>query len=478
MPDFYAEPYLHLASLSHKSALISWGAFYFRLKGGSTDGAKLVDDGDLKHVFPPRRESIGARSEPYGPAIVEVRDQGGRVVAEAVTDQANHVWISGLEPDTTYRYVVRVKGEEWASGTRLDWDPVLKGLRDKGRAYRNEFRTFPDPKASSGKVAFAVIGDFGVGVRKEPTDSVRQAEVAEALRAALDSRQLRFVVTAGDNIYASKKIGPLPIGGQGDEDDDWFFTFYQPYRYVINRIPVFPCIGNHDASETEDRDDRDQVMDNFYLRERLASEVPAGRASIYPGLFYRFSFGKDVELVALDTSKEPDKFSERLILHPNHRGFLESAFPAATGEPRWLIPFCHHPPYCAGPLHGNTKEFLERKIDFAGARSTLLERFARAGVRVVLSGHEHNFQHSRADGIDFLVTGGAGKVRTDRPKTDDWQKAHTQSWCAECHFLLVTIEGRRLTADVIGAADQEALVRRLPEDVAGGEVALPIAVNL
>jgi hypothetical protein len=30
VPEFQAEPYLHLAGLSHKSALVSWGAFYFK----------------------------------------------------------------------------------------------------------------------------------------------------------------------------------------------------------------------------------------------------------------------------------------------------------------------------------------------------------------------------------------------------------------------------------------------------------------
>ena len=35
--DLHSEPYLCLASLTHKSALISWGAFYFRQKKDSND---------------------------------------------------------------------------------------------------------------------------------------------------------------------------------------------------------------------------------------------------------------------------------------------------------------------------------------------------------------------------------------------------------------------------------------------------------
>src|SRR5262245_14321134 len=54
VPEFHAEPYLHLAGLSHKSALIAWGAFYFKAR--SHKQWKLVDDRDLRHVHPPRRE--------------------------------------------------------------------------------------------------------------------------------------------------------------------------------------------------------------------------------------------------------------------------------------------------------------------------------------------------------------------------------------------------------------------------------------
>src|ERR671911_708704 len=82
MPDFHAEPYIYLAGLTHKAALIAWGAFYFRTR---SDGRmKIVDDHDLQWVHPPRCDSIGCRSKPFGPAIVEVRDRAGRVVATAL----------------------------------------------------------------------------------------------------------------------------------------------------------------------------------------------------------------------------------------------------------------------------------------------------------------------------------------------------------------------------------------------------------
>ena len=205
MPEFHSEPYVYLAGLSHKSALIAWGAFYFRTRSGGT--AKLVDDDDLQWVHPPRCDSIGCRSKPYGPAEVEVRDETGVLVAAAMTNECNHCLISGLQPDTAYTYTVRVKHEEWASGLRWDWDPATQGLVQNGSSYTNEFRTLPDPtQPLSGPFTFAVIGDFGSGIRRPSTSTRRQREVGLALQRAVLTENVRVILTTGDNIYAAQRF--------------------------------------------------------------------------------------------------------------------------------------------------------------------------------------------------------------------------------------------------------------------------------
>jgi hypothetical protein len=461
MPEFHAEPYLYLPAISHKSVLVAWGAFYFRVK--SSGEMKLVQDEDLRHVHPPRRDTIGARSAPYGLGRVEVRDVQGTLVAAAQTETTNHCWITGLEPDTEYSYRVLVKGEEWAQGVRWDWSPPAQALI-QGSHYDNRFRTNPAPEHPASSLTFAVMGDFGVGMKKESRDR-RQQQVANALRAACDEHGIRLILTTGDNIYAGKRFLGLPVGETGDEDDDWFFTYFQPYRYVLNRVCVYPSIGNHDTAETEDHDDRAQVEDNLYIRERIAGEEAAGRASFEPGLFYRVRYGSDIEFVCIDTSKE-SFFAQRLFEHPKHRDFLANAFPAAGARPAWRIPFCHHPPYSAGPTHHNTRSMQK-----------LIPLFHRAGVRVLFSGHEHNFQHAIADGINYFVTGAAGKQRTAVP--DDFASAHTQSWSSSCHFLLAAISGNTMTVRAVGELGDALSLHDIQRfDPLGRVVEGPMAITL
>lgn len=470
MARTHIEQYLYLADLTHESALIAWGGFHFR-QHDDEPGWELVDDERLQA----REETIGERSEPYGDARVCVYDERGRVVSEARTSARNHVLVSGLEPGRRYRYAVFVDGEEWAAGERNDWifDPSSghEHLCRSGRRYDNTFQTFPDPKASA-DLSFVLIGDYGVGIRGHSDSARRQREVAAALERAVHQHDVRFLVTAGDNIYLPKQASAegLPKQesdqGSGDEDDDWFFTFYQPYRYIINRIPVYPTVGNHDSDETEQSDDREQLEDNFFLRTRF-SHPEGKRSSEGPGLYYRFKFGRDIELVSIDTSQASSEDRDYYFELPAHREFLEETFSPRSRrhtDARWVIPFAHHPPYCAGPRHGNNEAMIR----------DLVPLFRAAGVRAMFAGHEHNFQYALHDDIHYFVSGAAAKLRPEPPTR--FEAAHTQAWAAEQHFLLVRIRGDEMRVTPIARSRGDELIMLRPTSVRG-EVALPIVIR-
>lgn len=424
-PELHDEPFVHLVDLSHDCVLVAWGAFWFR-RHDTGQRWEIVDDHDLLAVAG-RRTCIGSGAEPFGDSRVEVLDAEGEVVAVATTTDRTWAWVEGLKPDTDYRYRILVDGKEWADGERWDSVPSPRGgydLAPAGNHYDLRFRTWPAPDAEAECTRFVAIGDYGVGIRSDSESSRRQRRVAEALQHLTEEGDIRFVLSLGDNIYAGEQ-GQVD-DESGGEDDDWYSSFFQPYRYVISRIPVFPAIGNHDTTDTEGSDDRAQMEDNFHVRERFRDSQD--RASVGPGLFYRFRFGRSLELVCVDTSLDSDDPAHhRFFQVPDHLEWLEDAF--GDDEPRWRIPFSHHPVFCAGPSHRNDAEMVD----------TLLPLFERSGVRLALAGHEHNFQVSEVDGRTFVVSGAGGKVREELPEQFD--AAGTTAWAAQAHLLLVEIDG-------------------------------------
>ncbi len=464
MPDTHFEPFVHLVDVTAGRALIAWGGFWFRRD--DPDGRwRVLADGHLRDVDHGRTASMGVRSEPYGEAVVEVLDLKGGVVSSRGTDTVNHVWIDGLDADTEYRYRITVDGRPWAEGPRLDWGPVPRGgldLRPVGRSYTLRFRTHPAPDVGA-PVDFAVLGDYGVGVLVDVESSRRQRRVAAVLDRLTDDPGIRLVIATGDNVYAG--AGTRGSAGSGDQDDDWYGSFYQPYRYSLARVPVYPTVGNHDTSDEESSDDRAQIRDNFHTDARFTPEVAGARASIDPGMFYRFSFGADVEFVCIDTSLADSLPTKHFFEHPRHRGFLDAAFPEGPG-PRWRIPFSHHPAYCAGPHHPNTAAMVEH----------LVPLFTRAGVRAAFAGHEHNFQLSRVEDIHYFLSGAGGQLREEAPA--GFAEAATAAWAAQAHLLLARIDAGSMTVTPIAALGRDGNPQLMtPQAPDGGVVEVPFVVT-
>ena len=401
------EQYLHLPALTHDSAIVAWGGFYFEVETDDDEEKwKLLEDEKIPDRDPTRPGSIGLNSKLCGPAaeVELINTQSGETRTIFVED-ANHAVIRELQPDTEYRYRVAVLDNngartEWAGGPLNNWNSATKRMEQTAQPYDNRFRTFPAPDADVSRLSFVVIGDFGRGVRKpSKTDELRcQADIARALEKAVDDTDARFMLTTGDNIYAHRKFLFI-VSDSGDEDKDWFYTYYQPYRYIINRIPTFPAFGNHDESETEEMDDRDQLYDNLYVRPHFEVLRDPQDAVTDRGLLYRFQFGKQIEFICLDTSKD-HILAKRFFEMPENRPFIERALPSTPGG-GWRIAFSHHPVYCAGPVHDGRPSL----------QKLMSERGHQAGVRVFFNGHEHNLQHSQDSVTDYFITGGSGSSR-------------------------------------------------------------------
>ncbi|HEX8362993.1 MAG TPA: metallophosphoesterase [Longimicrobium sp.] len=459
-----------VAHVEHDRVMLAWGAFYYQdlgLVAGGDHRFKIVDDGKLKK-FPEARRTrgtFGRNTESYGPARTRI----GEVLADGSVDWhpwldahwATFNWHTDVRPNTRYRYEVEVNGSRWAAPLRTvitaqgERGVYRRFMTENGKTgtfdedatlHASEFTTFPHPDAPSGTLRFAVLGDPGTGKAEQYAVGARLAEL-------IDKLQIRFVLTTGDNIYArGSKAGKViqTITGRfqmsGDEDDDWIASYYLPYRDVINRVPVFPCLGNHDSENTEDDDDLPQMIDNFYLLERFA--VIADRWRIgdarYDTLFYRFPFGRDTEFVAVDTSFSDRSGARPIPLEmPPHQEFIQEVLDSPA--PAWRIPFGHHPPFTLGPNHKDN-ERMQR----------VAERFAaEGGVRVWLSGHEHNCQHHQENGVHYVVTGASGKG-------DSAPKRKTGRACCYAvpvHVMVVTVGPGGVQIELHGINGRVAPVR-------------------
>jgi tartrate-resistant acid phosphatase type 5 len=466
----HREPFVHLADLTHEHALIAWGAFFFTDPDGDGDGWRIVEDPDVHAAAGDgRRETIGVSSAPYGTAEVIVTDAAtGAVVALATTSDANHVWVRGLAPDTEHTYRILIDGEPWGASATFDWVDRGDGpdLVRTDRGYDHRFRTFPAPDVAA-PLRFAVLGDYGVGILGGDDDARRQLRIADALERAVSHAGVRLVLTTGDNVYLGEED---TADGFGDEDDDWYSSFYQPYRYVIDRVPFFPGVGNHDTGESERSDNRSQLADNLFTDLRFAPAVADGRAALDPGLYYRFRYGADIEFVCIDTTEAEELEGHTYFFdHPAHRDFLEASFPVAVDQvtgPRWRIPFTHHPPFTAGPDHENLQPLIDR----------LVPLLHRSRTPCVISGHEHNFQHNLLDGVHGIVSGAAGKLDRERPERFD--AAGTRSWAAEGHLLIVDVDGERLTVHPVTDVDGDGAFTYLERSTPAGEqVTGPVEVE-
>jgi len=244
------------------------------------------------------------------------------------------------------------------------------------------------------------IGAFD-GIRRSTTygkDSrlmVRDAVYIETKRSDID-----FILCLGD-IAAN----------DGRRTDHWkmFLDEYKHNSPIIDEIPFVPVIGNHDYAN-----------DPKYGWENYSSIFD------YPR-FYTIGF-KDAELFVVDSdfildqkcfidNDEQDSLFEQWFVSSENiseQSWLEQKL--AASKKSFKIVAMHHPPFSFGK---HSKDWYNSSYgnDLVEKRKTLINIFKKYNVDVVLSGHDHLYQHNDLtyqddSGIDrtihFVISSGGG----------------------------------------------------------------------
>ena len=179
--------------------------------------------------------------------------------------------------------------------------------------------------------------------------------------------------------------------------------FFGVYRDIFRRVPVYAAIGNHEHESD--------------------GALPFERALVLPGneRFYSFDWAS-VHFVVLDT---------------NHIGEAQARWldrDLAASSQRIRVVLGHHPPVTSarrGPNQAYVKWFVP-----------ILERH---GVELVISGHEHHYERSvPLHGVTYVVSGGGGADLY--PVGRSW---HTEQARSVHHFLILEVEGSRLTSSAV-----------------------------
>ncbi len=364
--------------------------------------------------------TIGRSSPSRGEATI-------RIAGRTLSSRLGTVTVSGLEPDHSYPYEISMGGRRLAGG---------------------EVRTWP---AQSDKVCFFVIGDYGTG---QPLQyQVARAMWQEFQKRANSDNPVRFVISVGDNIYGNVSGFLLGIGHTGASDIDWTTKFFEPYEPLLARIPWFPTLGNHDGNETESRGDLNAYLDNM--------PFPGGK----PARYYHFNYGGLADFFGLDSTRNSDSGPPRAAYSQDSAEFrwMQQEFPKAKAP--WVIPYFHHPFFNAGPLHPPSLRDLQHWLPL----------FEEAHVKVVFSGHEHNFQMTEDDdstfGIRFFTSGAGGELRPGNIRRK-MRKAHIAAWAPQNHFLEVEIEGKTMRVTPLSFQPVEVV------DPDGNAVQAPFVVTL
>lgn len=213
-------------------------------------------------------------------------------------------------------------------------------------------------KSDQKSTRFAVIGDYGM-------DGPNEKAVADLVK----QWRPEFIVTVGDNNYQE---------GEAETIDENIGKYYHQYIYPYkgeygsgaDKARFFPILGNHDW-RTEGAEPYLQYFD-----------LPGNKR------YYDFKWGP-VHFFALDSDKhEPDG------IDVNSKQAMWLKEQLKNSKSPYKVVLLHHPPYSSGH-HRSTAE--------------VQWPYKQWGANLVLSGHDHDYQHMVVDGLTYIVNGVGGQ---------------------------------------------------------------------
>jgi len=319
------------------------------------------------------------------------------------------------------------------------------------------------------KFSFIAYGDTRsdyVGIGDGQVVQPQHSRLVDVMLEKIKARRstpfpVRFVVQSGDAVL------------RGYFGNQWNVSFTPIIEKLTHaNIPYFFAAGNHDAAGEPGEAVRSLGLHNTLtaISKLIPPEGSPRRLSGYPA--YAFGYG-NVFVIAIDSNIAADRI--QLAWAASQLEHLDRA------RYHHVIAVFHHPPFSSGP-HGGAAapsampprpEGLEPQT--TAIRELYMPLFRRHHVRMIITGHDHLYDHwvehytdnGTTYRMDNLVTGGGGAPRYtysgepplaaylaagagQQARVDHLTKPGTAITDNPHHFVIVQVDGDSLSLEVVG----------------------------
>jgi 3',5'-cyclic AMP phosphodiesterase CpdA len=219
------------------------------------------------------------------------------------------------------------------------------------------------------------------------------------------SHPLDFVIHTGDVVYnAGENAGPA---------EAFALKYFRPFAPLLHQLPVYAVPGNHEYYH-----DTHIEGDPYYFHvfPPLAQLSPADQSSSGKRQYYALTF-QNIQFLFLDSQvffgeagrKAQDEWLAQRL---------------QDNEFTYSVVITHVPPFTSSIIHPK---------DSQPVRQAWHDKFAGAGVPLVLSGHSHNYERLVVDGVTYVVTGGGSSQLYPALNINP----DSQAFSVRSHFVLL-----------------------------------------
>ncbi len=306
-------------------------------------------------------------------------------------------------------------------------------------------------------------------LRHKPDYGIREHRmIRDAIYEAGKQSKMDFIIHGGD----------MPTNGRRPSHWATFLRENKIDKPLVLDFPFLPVVGNHEKAndETYGLANYEAIFDypQFYVLDFPDAAIFVVDSNVIVDQ-YRF----------IDDDKQDALFQKWFVSgeKSEQSSWLEQEL--ASRSQRFKIVVMHHPPVSFGKHHTDwTKPSGGRNLQ--QKRQQLFRLFHEQGVQLVLSSHEHLYEHSivrySADadqperGIHVVVSGGGGApIRTG--SDDQKVKQFLQKYFAEgldvvlvkqqtiYHYCLVDIAPDKITIQIMEVTGNMEEPLRLVEEI-------------